>query len=87
MTSASCVLPQNPGEKLASCASVDQAPWVLDPGEVAPECPGDRGHVTDVTPTPPVPQGLSAPQVAGDLGAGPLGFPAGLLSCLGNRHS
>lgn len=51
VTSSHQALPENSGERLASHSPVDQAPWVLIPGEEAvPECHGDRGHVRDVGP-------------------------------------
>ena len=41
-SSSSQALPEDPGEKLASCFPVDPAPWVLVPGEAASVCHGDR---------------------------------------------
>lgn len=79
MISSSQALPESPGEKLARCSPVDLAPWVLVPREGAPECHSNGGHVTDIGPSS-MPRGLTAPQVQGGLGAGPLSFQARALN-------
>lgn len=47
VTSSHQALLENSRERLASYSPAELAPWVLVPGEVAPECHGDSGHMRD----------------------------------------